>query len=332
MTRPIIAASFLLSAALFFPETGQTQKSEIPADSPLTVADLAWERGDYRTALSGYLRLLDSPDAARVLEPIALRTGELYETTELTRDGVAPEVLARRKIHRVRNRTDRHARHPCRVLGRTHSNDRRAAGLRRIVQPGRLQARLLEDVCSEPATATRCASTPSPRRQRRHQRHAPAGRLALYDIATAQETALDTGELTQSALFVGAGDIVLFSARLLAARRARSTSWLRAGRSRRSPPTRPTRSSSPSTRRALRCSSRRARRAQAAAGVAHAPAGGAARRRPRRGRSRQRRQPSASCRFLTARWRRSREAAPSFSPDGTARSSSSAARLTRPRS
>ena len=91
MTRPILAVSFFLSTALFFPQTGQTQKSEIPSDSPLTIADLAWERGDYRTALSGYLRLLDSPDAARVLEPIALRTGELYETTELTRDGALPK-------------------------------------------------------------------------------------------------------------------------------------------------------------------------------------------------------------------------------------------------
>ena len=98
MTRSILAASVLLAAAVFFPETGQSQKSEIPADSPLTVADLAWERGDYRTALSGYLRLLDSPDAEKVLQPIALRTGELYETTELTRDGALPNFLDRKSV------------------------------------------------------------------------------------------------------------------------------------------------------------------------------------------------------------------------------------------
>ena len=59
-------------------------------DAALREADLAWDRGEYVAALSAYLKLLASPDADRRLESIALQTGELYTTTELTADGGAP--------------------------------------------------------------------------------------------------------------------------------------------------------------------------------------------------------------------------------------------------
>jgi Tol biopolymer transport system component len=56
----------------------------------LDAANDAWERGDYTTALNGYIQLLSAPGGERVLEPIALTTGELFETKELTADGRAP--------------------------------------------------------------------------------------------------------------------------------------------------------------------------------------------------------------------------------------------------
>jgi len=59
-------------------------------DTPLQEAALAWDRGDYVVALKIYQRILDSPDAASAIEPIALQTGELYRTTTLTDDGEAP--------------------------------------------------------------------------------------------------------------------------------------------------------------------------------------------------------------------------------------------------
>ncbi len=88
MTRALTATA-LLSIALLAPVRGTSTGAA--SDPPLQIADLAWERGDYPAALAGYLRLLDSPDAASVLEPIALRTGELYASTELTRDGALPQ-------------------------------------------------------------------------------------------------------------------------------------------------------------------------------------------------------------------------------------------------
>ena len=53
-------------------------------------ADLAWDRGDYPTALRGYLAILNGGASDDVAEAIALQTGELFKTTELTTDGGAP--------------------------------------------------------------------------------------------------------------------------------------------------------------------------------------------------------------------------------------------------
>ena len=61
------------------------------ADTPLDEANLAWQRGDYVGALTIYSKLLTSSDAESVLEPIALQTGELFKTIELTTDGASPQ-------------------------------------------------------------------------------------------------------------------------------------------------------------------------------------------------------------------------------------------------
>jgi hypothetical protein len=53
-------------------------------------ANDAWERGDYIAALNGYIHLLRAPGGETFFEPIALTTGELFETRELTADGRAP--------------------------------------------------------------------------------------------------------------------------------------------------------------------------------------------------------------------------------------------------
>ena len=49
-----------------------------------------WNKGDYVSALSTYESLLAGPDAAQVLNAIALQTGELYRSVELTTDGANP--------------------------------------------------------------------------------------------------------------------------------------------------------------------------------------------------------------------------------------------------
>ena len=64
-----------------------------PTEHPsraLEAANDAWERGDYIAALNGYIQILATPGGDLSLETIALTTGELYQTRELTRDGRAP--------------------------------------------------------------------------------------------------------------------------------------------------------------------------------------------------------------------------------------------------
>ncbi len=48
----------------------------------------AWARGDYPAALTGYISLLQQPDGNAYLERIALQTGELFQTAEITPDGL----------------------------------------------------------------------------------------------------------------------------------------------------------------------------------------------------------------------------------------------------
>ena len=58
-------------------------------DVALRDAAVAWDRGDYISALTTYLKALTSASDAE-LASIALQTGELYTTIELTADGAAP--------------------------------------------------------------------------------------------------------------------------------------------------------------------------------------------------------------------------------------------------
>ena len=74
-----------VAAALWIPLSGRA------ADTPAQAAALAWDRGDYVTALTSYLQILDSPAAEAELETIALQTGELFQTTELTPNGESPQ-------------------------------------------------------------------------------------------------------------------------------------------------------------------------------------------------------------------------------------------------
>jgi hypothetical protein len=197
MTRPLTATALLLAFALAPLTAGKTGAS---SDSPLQIADFAWERGDYPAALAGYLRLLDSPDAASVLEPIALRTGELYQSTELTRDGAVPQFSP-------------DGRHLLYETGPVASRITRVAA---VADPARIVAELGGGGASfspdsatvgywKTAAASTTAQPPS----------APGVATAtLHEIASGRELSLDTGGLAAASLVVGAGNAVIFVAAL----------------------------------------------------------------------------------------------------------------------
>jgi Peptidase family M28/WD40-like Beta Propeller Repeat len=60
--------------------------------SDLRSAENDWSDGNYIAALTTYIKLLNSPSGDKYLEPIALQTGELFVTEELTTDGRNPSL------------------------------------------------------------------------------------------------------------------------------------------------------------------------------------------------------------------------------------------------
>jgi len=86
----VLRAASLVPASLYAQST--------PPDTGLLPARLAWERGDYPEALREFSKLLEAPGGDRYLEEIALITGELYRTSELTRDGRTVRVSASGKL------------------------------------------------------------------------------------------------------------------------------------------------------------------------------------------------------------------------------------------
>lgn len=70
----------------------QGSRSQEPNLTDLRAANDAWHDGQYAVALRGYQRLLSSSNGEQFLEPIALQTGELFQTLELTTDGRNPKL------------------------------------------------------------------------------------------------------------------------------------------------------------------------------------------------------------------------------------------------
>ena len=207
MTRAL-SATALLSIAFLAPLSGTPTGAS--SDPPLQIADLAWERGDYPAALAGYLRLLDSPDAASVLEPIALRTGELYATTELTRDGALPQFSPDGRY--LLYETGPIATRVIRVVA--------TAAPDRVVVELRGGGAAFSPTAGKSSTGSRWRRPAGPASNDRNAGNdggAGAGcdvaaRATIHALDTGQETSLDTGTLSAATLAIGAGDTVIFAA------------------------------------------------------------------------------------------------------------------------
>lgn len=74
-------------AAALFARSASTSDGDASA---LSAATDAWERGDYIAALAGYTKILNGPEGDAFRDRIALQTGELFVSRELTPDGRAP--------------------------------------------------------------------------------------------------------------------------------------------------------------------------------------------------------------------------------------------------
>jgi hypothetical protein len=80
--------TLLVALSLFTQDAWRAKAAAAPA--ALAAAHDAWDRGDYPVALKAYIEILGGPEGEAALKEIALQTGELYRTRELTTDGRSP--------------------------------------------------------------------------------------------------------------------------------------------------------------------------------------------------------------------------------------------------
>src|SRR6516165_991945 len=86
---PHEATSPAQASAHASPQARASTPAHGPTAAAFDAANSAWQRGDYIAALTSYLQVLNAPAGDAFLERIALTTGELYRTSELTSDGRA---------------------------------------------------------------------------------------------------------------------------------------------------------------------------------------------------------------------------------------------------
>jgi Peptidase family M28 len=197
-----------------------------PSTSTLARADDDWDRGDYVAALTAYQQLLNGPDAASVLEPIALQTGELFRTTELTRDGANPLFAADGRHFSFETGPG--------VSAGTASGAGRVTHVRATANPtadvttldggdasfcpdGRRVAFVRVPSASDitaaqlaVAGALTAAERP-PRQQQLARLIARSGRVIVRDIDTGRDEPIDTGDLLKTGLTCAADGAVLFA-------------------------------------------------------------------------------------------------------------------------
>ncbi|MGH9309222.1 MAG: M20/M25/M40 family metallo-hydrolase, partial [Vicinamibacterales bacterium] len=172
---------------------------------------------DYPAALNGYLRLLDGPDADRWLDEIALQTGELYRTVEITADGGAPRFSpdggyfiydGGRGISRVTR------------LARTEAPTTLVAempGFGATFSPdGSKLSYLHVDVTPEMLEIERAAAAASGTERTDLLRDLaaltePAGRIRIRTIASGDEREIELGGRRKNAVVLAANDTIVFS-------------------------------------------------------------------------------------------------------------------------
>jgi Tol biopolymer transport system component len=214
MTRLLFATT--LAVVLFEPALGTSGRT---SDSPLQLAHLAWERGDYAAALSAYLQLLESPDAGAVLEPIALQTGELYRTVEVTPEGAFPQFAPDGSHFLYESGTG--VGRVTRVIA-TSDPTRVAIELRgwgAAFSPDGSKIAYVKLLDSAEVAAARAAveaAAPAERAQRTNAladvlASSKGSQIMVRDLAAGHEAALDAGTVTRTSVLIGAGNAVIFS-------------------------------------------------------------------------------------------------------------------------
>lgn len=186
-------------------------------DAELLEAHLAWDRGEYLAALTAYLKLLSGSPNEATLESIALQTGELYTTTELTSDGNAPRFSPdgrlltyeagtglKRTVHVVAADNPRTVRTELPGFSARFSPDGALLAYLRVTVTRQLEEEqaAIDAVPASERTQRIAGLTLS---------LTAASQIAVRDIASGRERTVDIGELRKSAPMITADGTVVFA-------------------------------------------------------------------------------------------------------------------------
>jgi hypothetical protein len=206
-----VATAICLSAALWAPGLGRA------ASPALEIADLAWDAGDYVTALTTYLRILDSPESDDAFEAIALQTGELFRALKLTDDGEAPRFApdGRHLLYETGGLPAR----AIRILAGDGNPEPLAElpGFRGVFSPDGAQVAYLKVTPSKTLLEALTAALTAPESERAQRTAAfnaavaRESRLTVRDLTDGREVEITTGDLQKTALAFGAGGTLLLT-------------------------------------------------------------------------------------------------------------------------
>jgi len=172
---------------------------------------VAWDTGRYDQSLEILRRLMNSSAGDAFLEPVALLTGELYRSTELTADGGAPRWSADGRIVAYETGTSGTARTV--VAAVDAAAPRKVAevsGTGLVLSPDGSHAAYLSvpdlpELRTARAEVERLLATgdrqgAAQRRQRIVQLEAERARIILLELATGRERQIDAPGITRGAL------------------------------------------------------------------------------------------------------------------------------------
>ncbi len=209
----------VLTIALLLLSPVAGSNGQEPGTADFRAANEAWSDGKYVFALRAYLRLLQSQAGDQFVEPIALQTGELFQTEEITADGRAPRlspdggVIAFEagnapaivtRLVQVAGERAMVAELP--GIGAVFSPSGKKVAYLKLPQNEEIKkARDALDKASEQGPARIAAQ------QALNQLLLKNAAVMLRDLQTRQETELQTGNLLKSTLAFGAdGETVYF--------------------------------------------------------------------------------------------------------------------------
>src|SRR5262245_22327867 len=193
--------------------------SQDQAGLDLRAADNLWNDGNYIGALTAYIRLLNSPSGDQYLEPIALQTGELFVTEELSADGRNPRLSPDGRFISYETGPAKNTVTRIRRTEGAHQQIAEFEGTNAVFAPDGSKIAYVRIPVTEELTKAQQAldnqTEPGPERTYAQQMltrlQSKGSRIILRDLSNQNETELKTGDLLkQPAIVFGRDSMTVY--------------------------------------------------------------------------------------------------------------------------